>query len=150
MAAVIFLFFLFTNVIECAITCVNESGATYLRSGMGGDESHLEEIALSGPGDNPGSFRPARTKWGPATIKTLLNRLISKGALHFEKNGKSYLYSPAYTEEEFRAAEADSFLHRIFDGALSPMISHFVRSRRLTPKELDSLEKILRERRKAI
>ena len=92
----------------------------------------------------------ARTKWGPATIKTLLNRLISKGALHFEKNGKSYLYSPAYTEEEFRAAEADSFLHRIFDGALSPMISHFVRSRRLTPKELDSLEKILRERRKAI
>lgn len=88
------------------------------------------------------------SKWSPATIKTLLNRLISKGALNFAKNGKSYLYSPAYTEEEFRVAEADSFLNRVFDGALSPMISHFVQSRQLTSKELDSLEKILRERKK--
>jgi BlaI family transcriptional regulator, penicillinase repressor len=85
------------------------------------------------------------TKWSPATIKTLLNRLMTKGALRFEKNGKSYIYSPAFTEEEFRTAEADSFLHRVFDGALSPMISHFVQSRRLSSKELDSLEKILRE-----
>jgi BlaI family penicillinase repressor len=88
------------------------------------------------------------TKWEPATIKTLLNRLISKGALRFEKTGKSYLYFPTYTEEECRGAEADSFLHRVFDGALSPMISHFVQSRRLTQKELDSLERILRERKK--
>jgi BlaI family penicillinase repressor len=88
------------------------------------------------------------SKWSPATIKTLLNRLISKGALRFEKNGKSYLYSPAHTEEECRAAEADSFLHRVFDGALSPLISHFVQSRRLTSKEFDSLEKLLRERKK--
>src|SRR5271168_1663817 len=66
------------------------------------------------------------TKWSPATVKTLLNRLVSKGALQFEKAGKSYLYSPAFTEEQIRAAEADSFLHRVFDGALSPMISHFV------------------------
>jgi BlaI family penicillinase repressor len=88
------------------------------------------------------------SKWGPATIKTLLNRLITKNALRFEKTGKSYLYSPIFTEEQCRAAEADSFLHRVFDGALSPMISHFVQSRRLTQKELDALEKLLRERKK--
>ena len=87
------------------------------------------------------------SKWSPATIKTLLNRLMTKGALRFEKTGKSYLYSPAYTEEECRAAEADSFLRRVFDGALSPMLSHFVQSRRLSAKELDSLEKILKERK---
>lgn len=90
-----------------------------------------------------------REKWGPSTVKTLLNRLISKGALRFEKTGKSYLYSPAYTEEECRGAEADSFLRRVFDGSLSPMISHFVRSRRLTQKELDSLEELLREGKRA-
>jgi len=87
-------------------------------------------------------------RWEAATIKTLLNRLIAKGALRFEKAGRSYVYSPAYTEEECRGAEADSFLHRVFDGALSPMISHFVRSRRLTQKELDALEKILQERKR--
>jgi BlaI family penicillinase repressor len=89
------------------------------------------------------------SKWGPATIKTLLNRLVGKGALRFEKTGKSYLYSPSFSEEECRGAEADSFLQRVFDGALSPMISHFVQSRPLTQKELDSLERILRERKKA-
>jgi len=89
------------------------------------------------------------TKWSPATVKTLLNRLVSKGALQFEKAGKSYLYSPAFTEEQIRAAEADSFLHRVFDGALSPMISHFVQSSRLTQKELESLEKILKEKRRS-
>ena len=88
------------------------------------------------------------TNWGAATVKTLLNRLMTKGALRFEKTGKSYLYSPAFSEDECRAAEADSFLNRVFDGALSPMILHFVQSRQLTSKELDSLEKILRERKK--
>ena len=88
-------------------------------------------------------------KWSPATIKTLLNRLMTKGALRFEKAGKSYIYSPTLTEKECRAVEADSFLHRVFDGALSPMISHFVQAQRLSPKELDSLEKILREKRRS-
>jgi BlaI family penicillinase repressor len=75
-----------------------------------------------------------RTKWSPATIKTLLNRLLGKGALRFVKSGNSYLYSPAFTEEELRTAESDSFLDRVFDGALSPMISHFFHSRRFTQK----------------
>jgi BlaI family penicillinase repressor len=65
--------------------------------------------------------------------------------LEFRKNGKSYLYSPLWTEEQCRKLEAESFLDRVFDGALSPMLAHFVRSRRLGKKELDELERILRE-----
>ena len=84
----------------------------------------------------------------PATIKTMINRLVSKGALRFARAGKSYLYSPAVTEAQCRAAEAESFLHRVFDGALSPMLSHFVGSRRLTAKELAALEQVLRDRKK--
>lgn len=87
-------------------------------------------------------------RWTAATIKTLLNRLLSKGALRFEKAGKAYVYHPAFTEDELRTVEADSFLHRVFDGALSPMIAHFVQSRRWGRKELDQLEQILREGRK--
>lgn len=89
----------------------------------------------------------ASQQWGPATIKTLLNRLIRKQALHFEKAGKSYLYSAAFSEEECRKAESQSFLHRVFDGALLPMIAHFVRSNRLSEKELAELETLLRQRR---
>lgn len=88
----------------------------------------------------------ATASWTPATVKTMLNRLVGKGALRYERAGKSYLYSPAVTEEECRAAEADSFLKRVFDGSLSPLLAHFVSSRRLSKKELDSLEQLLRER----
>jgi BlaI family transcriptional regulator, penicillinase repressor len=88
-------------------------------------------------------------KWTPATIKTLINRLMTKGVVRYEKAGKSYIYSPAFTEQECRTTEANSFLHRVFDGALSPMLAHFVQSRRLTPTELDALEIILREKKRA-
>lgn len=86
----------------------------------------------------------ASSAWSPTTIKTLLNRLLRKGALRFEKNGKSYLYSPAWTEDECRGQEAESFLDRVFDGSLSPMLAHFVRSRKLSKKELEELEHILK------
>jgi BlaI family penicillinase repressor len=85
--------------------------------------------------------------WSVGTIKTLLNRLHSKGALRFDKVGKSYLYYPAVAEDRIRAAETDSFVDRVFDGALSPMIAHFAHSRKLSDKDLDELEKILREGR---
>jgi BlaI family penicillinase repressor len=85
--------------------------------------------------------------WSAATIKTLLNRLHSKGALRFEKVGKSYLYHPAFTEDRLRSAEAESFVDRVFDGSLSPMIAHFARSKKLSEKDLDELERILRKGR---
>src|SRR5271154_5959903 len=83
--------------------------------------------------------------WSSATVKTLLNRLLRKGVLEFKKNGKSYLYSPLWTEEQCRKLEAESFLDRVFDGALSPMLAHFVRSRRLSEKDMLELERILKE-----
>jgi BlaI family penicillinase repressor len=87
----------------------------------------------------------ASTDWGPTTIKTLLNRLLRKGALTFARNGKSYIYSAAWSEEQSRQLEAESFLERVFDGALSPMLAHFVRSRRLAHADLKELERILKE-----
>ena len=87
------------------------------------------------------------TRWSPATIKTLLNRLLRKGALRFEKNGKAYCYHALVSEEECRRTESDSFLSRVFDGALSPMLAHFIRSRRLSEKELTELEAIVRKER---
>jgi BlaI family penicillinase repressor len=85
------------------------------------------------------------SEWSPATVKTLLNRLLRKGALVFRKNGKAYLYSAARTEEQCRKVEAESFLDRVFDGAVSPMLAHFVRSRRLSAADLHELERILKE-----
>jgi BlaI family penicillinase repressor len=85
-----------------------------------------------------------RLSWGPATVKTLINRLLRKGALRFQKTGRAYVYSAAWSEEQCRRRETASFLNRVFDGALTPMLAHFVHSRRLGRKELRELERILK------
>ena len=73
----------------------------------------------------------------------MISRLLKKGALSFEVEGKSYLYSPKVRREDCVAMEADSFLNRMFDGALMPMIAHFAKSRPLSPDEIKRLKEIL-------
>jgi BlaI family penicillinase repressor len=85
------------------------------------------------------------TEWTATTVKTLINRLLRKGALTFAKKGKSYIYSAAWSEEQCRQHETASFLDRVFDGALTPMLAHFVRSHRLSKKDLAELERLLKE-----
>ncbi len=84
-----------------------------------------------------------RTSWGPATIKTLLNRLVGKGALGFEKRGREYLYEPLVTEEVCVRAESASFLDRVFGGALAPMLAAFLEQENVSPQELDELRRVL-------
>ena len=94
------------------------------------------------------ALAPAQ-EWSPATIKTLLNRLVCKRALRFEKDGRAYIYSPAVSETECCKTEAASFLDRVFDGALSPFLAHFAQSgKALRAEDLVELEKILKESRK--
>jgi BlaI family penicillinase repressor len=89
------------------------------------------------------------TDWSPGTIKTLLNRLVRKKALGFAREGKAYRYFARVTEVECRAAEAETFLDRVFNGALTPMVAHFVNNRRLSRKEIEELEQLLRQGKKS-
>lgn len=86
-----------------------------------------------------------KMNWGPKTVKTLINRLVKKEALNYTSIGKAYLYTPAVSREECVAEESESFLQRMFDGALMPMLTHFAKSKRLSPGEIKQLKKILSE-----
>ncbi len=88
------------------------------------------------------------TAWGPATVKTMLNRLVRKGALHFEKEGRAYLYTAAFPEEAHRKVASRGFLKRIFDGSLTPMIAHFLETNRLSEAEIGEIEALLKEKKK--
>ncbi|MFO1500255.1 MAG: BlaI/MecI/CopY family transcriptional regulator [Verrucomicrobiota bacterium] len=87
----------------------------------------------------------ADRSWHPKTVKTLLNRLVRKGALRFKRDGRSYLYRPAVAEEVCVAAASDSFLERVFGGALTPMLAHFVGRGKLSPEEIQELKALLKE-----
>lgn len=86
-------------------------------------------------------------EWSPKTVKTLLNRLLKKGAIQFKAEGRTYYYSPLVTENDCIRAERKTFLQRIYGGALSPMLAHFIQDEQLTEEEIDELKKLLEEKR---
>ena len=86
------------------------------------------------------------TTWRPKTVKTLLNRLIKKGALGYKTYKNFYLYYPLVSEEACIRMESESFIDRCFDGSLQPMLAHFVKTKRLTASEVKELKRILEKK----
>jgi len=81
--------------------------------------------------------------WHPKTAKTLLNRLLKKGALGYDKTGRAYIYRALVNEKECQDAVSKSFLERVFGGSLRPMLAHFVERKKISPKEAAELRRIL-------
>ena len=83
--------------------------------------------------------------WQEATVKTLLNRLLNKGAIGAEKDGRRYLYSPQVAREDWVLEESNSLLERLFDGRVAPLVAHFSQHRRLSRADVAELRKLLEE-----
>jgi len=85
--------------------------------------------------------------WAPRTIKTLLARLVKKGAAAVVRQEKRVLYAAKVNREAVVKRESRSLLHRVFDGAVTPALVHLIEEGKLTSREIDELKKILdRER----
>ena len=86
------------------------------------------------------------TKWKPKTIKTLIHRLLKKGALRFEKDGREYRYYPAVGETECVHQERHSFARRVYGGAMKPMLAQFLEDADLSAEDVADLKKILEQK----
>lgn len=85
------------------------------------------------------------THWKPKTIQTLIRRLVQKGALTYEKQGREFLYRPAVDEKTCERAASHEFLDRVFNGKLAPFLATFVESAQCSDEELAELKRILEE-----
>lgn len=85
----------------------------------------------------------SREPWHPKTARTLIGRLVKKRALTYREEGRAYLYRPGISEPEAVAHYSQSFLERVFDGALAPMLAHFVQNQRLSQEDLQQLREVL-------
>ncbi|WIG54971.1 MAG: Transcriptional repressor, BlaI/MecI family [Rhodanobacteraceae bacterium] len=83
------------------------------------------------------------TGWHENTVRTLLNRLIRKGAVRAEREGRRYLYSPVLTREQWQAHESRSLLDRVFGGKVAPLLVHFSRNEKLSARDVDELRKLV-------
>ena len=87
----------------------------------------------------------SRQDWQEATVKTLLNRLLKKGAIDAEKDGRRYLYAPVLQREAWVQGESESLLDRVFGGRVAPLVAHFSEHRKLSRKDIADLRKLLEE-----
>jgi len=87
------------------------------------------------------------TAWKDKTIKTMLNRLVKKGALGYEAEGKRYLYKPKVARDECVRVQSRSFLSRVFGGATGAALVHFVEEHDLSQAEIEQLRRVLARRK---
>jgi predicted transcriptional regulator len=83
--------------------------------------------------------------WQTSTVKTLLNRLLKKGAVSADADGRRYLYRPLLSRRVYVASESRSLLDRLFDGKVAPLVSHFAEQRKLTKRDVTELRRLLDE-----
>ena len=79
----------------------------------------------------------------PKTIKTLINRLLTKGALRFKEDNRKYLYFPVVKKTDFYRLKTESFLNKFFDGELSPLVSFFSSQKKLSDKQIEELRQLI-------
>jgi predicted transcriptional regulator len=86
---------------------------------------------------------PARG-WSARTVKTMLSRLLAKGAIAHEEDGRRYLYRPAVSRDSFVARESGRLLDRMFGGRITPLVAHLAEQNRLTLADIAEIEALLK------
>lgn len=86
-----------------------------------------------------------RQDWQEPTIKTLLNRLLKKGAISAERDGRRYLYAPVLRREDWVRAQSSSLLQRLFGGRLAPLVAQFHAEQGLSEDDRAALRALLEQ-----
>ena len=87
----------------------------------------------------------AERGWTLATVKTLLSRLLAKGAIAADQDGRRFLYRPILARADYVGGESRRFVDRLFGGRLSPLVASLAEEDALSDDDIKALEAILKE-----
>jgi len=85
----------------------------------------------------------AERDWAEPTIKTLLNRLLTKGAISASRDGRRYLYSPVLQRQAWVAEQSSGMLDKLFDGRVAPLVAHFSQRGQLSAQDIAELKQLI-------
>jgi len=88
-----------------------------------------------------------RKSWHYSTVKTLMDRMVTKGLLTTERIRNLILYRSAITRTEAQTGEIMRAVKRAFDGALTPMMQFLLDENHLSQKQLAELQSLIRKKR---
>jgi predicted transcriptional regulator len=96
-------------------------------------------------GDLTGSSELAYT-----TVATMLRKMEAKGLVAHRIEGRSFIYRARVKEEEVTRTIADHFVERLFEGSLTEVVSHLLSTREVSKDELETLERLIAERKNGV
>lgn len=82
-------------------------------------------------------------EWHEKTVRTLLNRLTKKGVLGFKRIGRQYEYYPIVSQRSYQEKETESFISRMFQGRISPLVAGFARQEKLSKEDIVELKQLI-------
>jgi predicted transcriptional regulator len=83
--------------------------------------------------------------WAPGTVKTLITRLLRKGAIAGAREAGGYLYRPLVSRDDYVQSESQGLVDRLFGGEVAPLVAHFAQHRALTAKDVQLLKDLIAE-----
>jgi BlaI family penicillinase repressor len=84
-----------------------------------------------------------KSEWKPATIRSLINRLLNKNAIGFNKSGHEYLYFPLVSKNDCIKLESYSFVNRVFNGSIKSMLIAFVCSGLISESDINENKNVM-------
>ena len=90
----------------------------------------------------------ARKNWHYSTVKTLMDRMVTKGLLTAKRFRNLMLYRSAITKIQAQKGEIMRAVKRAFNGALTPMMQFMLDEHKLSQKQLAELESLIRKKRR--
>lgn len=86
--------------------------------------------------------------WTMPTVKTLLSRLVQKGALATEPDGRRFLYTPLIARSAYVGTESKRLVERLFGGRAAPLFAHLAQAEALSEDDIAEIERLLKEMKK--
>ncbi len=75
------------------------------------------------------------------TISTIVRILENKSYVAYQKKGKSHLYYPLISKEDYKKQTVNKLLNNYFDGSINHLVSFFAKENQINLNELDDLLK---------
>ncbi len=86
--------------------------------------------------------------WSMPTVKTLLSRLVQKGALATQPDGRRFLYTPLIARSAYVGTESKRLVERLFGGRAAPLFAHLAQTEALSEDDIAEIEGLLKEMKK--
>lgn len=84
-----------------------------------------------------------------STVQTLLRKLEAKGAVAHEADGRVFWFRPLVAQTDVRLTAVNELLERMYEGSLSGLVAHLLRSERVPPDEMARLRELVKAKEEA-